>query len=420
MIKNIKRLIPQEFINIYHFLIALLSLAYYRYPARKLRVVGVTGTDGKTTTASLIYHILKNSGKKVSLISTVGTKILDKEVNIPLHITTPDSFFMQKFLLDSRKNGVEFVVLEVSSHALDQNRLLGCNFEGAVFTNLTHDHLDYHHSFGDYRQTKLRLFNRLKWAILNSDDENYNYFADRSIGGGAKVFGYAINKKSNFQARNVRLKKSETFFSLITDTGNSFISSKLTGEFNVYNLLAALAVGEALGIPLEKSKEAIENFNPVEGRMNMIPNRKGLNIVIDYAHTPHALRQVLQNLRKIYSKGKLITVFGCVGERDSQKRPMMGQISTHIADVSIFTMDDARSEVVDSIIGQMELGAIKTRSHYYLKISSRSKAISTAIKKIAKRGDTIAILGMGHEKTISYNGKEHPWSDRKYVESLLK
>lgn len=368
----------------------------YRKPSKKIKTIGVTGTDGKTTTSNIIYHILQTSGIKSGLVSTVNAKIGNKEYDTGFHVTNPGPFLLQKLLSIMVKNKLEYAVLEVTSHGLDQNRNFGVNFKIGVLTNITHEHLDYHKTFENYVKAKAKLFQKSKICIINK-----NYY---------KYFKKYIQKN-----QKVILYNSKT---LSKDILNA-IKSRFKEEYNVQNATAAILVAKELGVEDKKIIKAIKSFPGVEGRMQEIKNKKGIKIIVDFAHTPNALENVLSALKKEKSnKNKLISVFGCAGERDIQKRPMMGEISARLADISIFTAEDPRHEDVNEIIKQMEMGVISTKNIIY-KITDRYKAIRKAID-LANEGDIVVVCGKGHEKSMAYGNIEKPWSDINVVKKILK
>lgn len=403
----------QSLKNIYHLFIALLACIFYRYPAKKLKVIGVTGTDGKTTTVHLIYHLLKSFGYKVSMVSTVGAVIGDKEYNIGFHVTTPDPREVQKYLRQAVDAGSEYMVLEVTSHAIDQNRVAFCNFLIGVLTNVTHEHLDYHKTYQNYVATKMKLLKMAKVAVVNRDDESYKYANSLWRMANGKLVTYGIKNDADFTPEIFPFK------------------ANLLGEFNKYNILAAVAVVRNLGIDQDLIRKALLTFKLPEGRMEMV-QKKPFSVMIDFAHTPNALAQVLSAARSSKPK-KLIAVFGCPGERDFQKRPLMGEISAKLADYTILTAEDPRSENVDKIIDQIAKGCLKSGAQELLipipytlhptpsffRIPDRQEAINFAVQKLARAGDMVVIAGKGHEKSMAVGKKEYPWSDREAVRKAL-
>ena len=353
----VRQILPQWAINYFwHLPIAMIANIFYGFPSRKLKMIGVTGTDGKTTTSHMIYEILKTAGKKVSIISTINSP--------GLHVTSPDPFIIQKLIKEAADVGNEYMVLEVTSHGLDQFRFWGIKFEVGVITNITHEHLDYHKTFENYKNTKLKLLNNSKIPI--------------------------------------EYKKLK-------------INLKIPGEYNIENASAAIAVTTALGIDQKLARKTLENFENLTGRMEEVKNNRGIKIVIDFAHTPNALERVLKTLKS--GRGRLIAVFGCAGQRDEGKRPLMGQIAKRLADYVVVTAEDPRGEL--EMINQQIIQGTKTGKNLFI-IEDREEAINYAINKIAKKGDTVGIFGKGHEKSINLDGKrEIPWSDQEAVKRVL-
>lgn len=401
MIGKIRKFIPYPVINIgKHLPEAVLANLKYGFPGKNLRVIGVTGTDGKTTTVNMIYKILKDSGKKVSMISTINAVIAGKEYDTGFHVTNPGPKDIQKYLKIAQDHGDEFVVLEVTSHGLVQYRVWGVPFEIGVITNITHEHIDYHLTFENYLQAKAKLIKRAKYAVLNTDDPSFKKLEKLASG---KVESFGINGKGKVNEQNFPLKL------------------KVAGDFNILNALAAASVGKILGLSDKAIKKSLENFTPLPGRMEEIPNRKGIKVVVDFAHTPNALEQALKTLRE-QTKGKLIAVFGCASERDRDKRPMMGEISSRLADVTILTDEDPRFEdslaIMEEIFAGMDQGRVKNGENLF-KEPDRAKAIQKALS-LAQKGDVVGIFGKGHEKSINYRGTEKPWSDQEAVLKALK
>ena len=390
----IRKIIPNSIVNtFYHFPKAVLAVLYYRYPAKDLTVIGITGTDGKTTTSTLVYEILRQAGKKAALITSVSAKIGGKELSTGLHVTSPDPWELQKLLRHISDEGFNYVVLESTSHGLAQHRLLGCNFKIGAVTNITHEHLDYHGTWEKYLKDKARLFKKTKFAVLNKDDRSFKLLKKYV---NSKIITYGM-KKADFTLQNFPFK------------------TKMPGEYNQYNCLAAIAVAKLLKISDADIRKAIAGFKGVIGRMDVVYN-KSFKIIIDFAHTPNALKQALTACKAMPCK-RIISVFGCAGLRDIRKRPLMGEISCRLADVSIFTAEDPRTENINNIFKQMESGC-KNKKNLY-KEPDRKKAIKLAIS-MAKKGDIIGIFGKGHEQSMCWGNTEHPWSDHKAVREILK
>ena len=396
--------------------LGLLTSAWYDFPTRKLKVIGVTGTDGKTTTVNLIYSILEAAGKRVGMVSTVSAKIGEKFYETGLHTTTPEPRELWKFLHLMVEKGCEHAVLEVTSHALDQERVAGIDFEISVLTNISPEHLDYHKNFKDYLATKLKLLEKAKLAVVNKDDPSYDQIKFLPL----KVVTYGIKSDADFKAESIRVASRGTSFRV----GERVFETALLGKYNVYNILAAIAATRSLGIDWGSIKKGIENLRALPGRFEKIENDHGLNIVIDFAHTPNALEKVLKLCSKLKASGsRLIVVFGCAGERDRQKRPKMGEIAGRLADFVVLTVEDPRTENVDDIIEEIARGcgeANGVEDRTFFKISDRQEAINFAIQKLARAGDWVLLCGKGHEKSMCFGEKEYSWSECGAVMKALR
>ena len=376
--------------------LSLLASAWWGYPARKLRIIGVTGTDGKTTTSSIIYWLLKKGGKKAGLITSVSAKLGEAEVDTGFHVTNPEPIPLHKLLSEMVKRKLEYAVLEVTSHGLDQDRVWGIPFEIGVLTNITHEHLDYHKNMENYIKAKAKLFLGVKKAILNSSDSSFKQL-QKYIPDTVKTISYPGLGLDPLVVKAIKHRFPE--------------------RYNRFNAEAAYLVATEYGIKTEDIIDGLTSFPSVAGRLEEIKNDKGIKIYIDFAHTPNALKSVLTELKK-RSKGKLISVFGCAGERDKKKRPLMGKISTEIADTSVITSEDPRNEKPENIFEEIT-SEIKDDKKYVL-IPERGEAIAFAIQKLAKKGDTVVFCGKGHEKSMAYKGVEYPWSDYEAVRVALK
>lgn len=402
MINLLRKIIPRKIINTFwHFPVAILANIINGFPSRKIKVVGVTGTDGKTTTTNMIYQILKTAGKNVSMVSTINAVIGEKKYDIGFHVTSPHSFTVQKFLRQAVKAKSEFMVLEVTSHALDQHRFLGVKFDIGIITNITHEHLDYHKSFQNYLNAKAKLIKKVRIAVLNHDEKHFKKLSKKTSG---SVVSFGFSKEADFNP-------------------NKFpINVSIRGRFNILNGLAASAATINSGVNSKDIKLALKTLRSLEGRMQQISNSKGIKIMIDFAHTPNALEQALKAL-KVETQGKVISVFGCAGERDIEKRFLMGEIASRLSDLVVITAEDPRGKI-DEINAQILEGAEKTGGvldkNVFI-INDRQKAIEFAINILAKKGDTVGIFGKGHEKSMNLDGKkELPWSDQLAVEKALK
>lgn len=386
--------------NFYHLFIAIFANIIFLFPGRKLKVIGVTGTDGKTTTASLIYHILKENGKKTSLLTSIGAFIGEKEYQTGFHVTTPSPFALQRFLKKAVSGKSEYFVIEVTSHAIDQYRIWGIPFKIGVLTNITNEHLDYHKTFDKYLKTKLKLLRISDVAIVNGDDKSYDLLSDaKKRKNEHSYLTYGLFSDSKINLKNF-----------------PFESEVLAGDFNKQNALAAISVGKFLGIPDEKIRKAIKTFKMPLGRLDFV-YKKDFSVVIDFAHTPNAFDQLLRSLRPIV-KGRLIHVFGSAGQRDQAKRPLMGEISGKFADVIILTSEDPRAENENTIIEEIASG-IKVKDRIVLRISDRKEAINEAIQ-MAKALDLVVITGKGHEKSMTFGKKDTPWDEYEAVKIALE
>lgn len=404
----LRPIFPQVIVNyLYHFPKAFLAARLYGNPGQDLEIIGVTGTDGKTTTSTLIYHILKSAGKKVALVSTVDAKIGRKNLKTGFHVTSPNPFALQKLLRRMRSQKVRYVVLEVTSHGLDQFRIYPLKPKIAVLTNITHEHLDYHGTFDAYRNAKLKLFKTAEHAVVNKDLPIFNDINARL----PKVLfsTYSLVSDSQIKPDDVIYEETKTVFKL----GNITYTLPMTGEYNLYNALAAISTALLLDISPVDIKRALSNFRGVKGRLDEIENDRGIHTFVDFAHTPNALQSVLTNLRaKVKSGESLIVVFGAAGLRDASKRPMMGKIAASLADKIVLTSEDPRIEnpadIAKSILSGMPP---KKRKDVVVEID-RTKAIDYAINKLAKRGDWVVACGKGHEESMNMDGiEETPWSE---------
>ncbi len=391
----LRGILSQRLINkFYHLPKAVLANFLYGFPTKRLKVIGVTGTDGKTTTTNMIYQILKSAGKKVSMISTVKAEIAGKSYDTGFHVTSPDPFTIQGFAKEAKDAGDEYLVMEVTSHALDQYRFWGVSFEVGVITNVTHEHLDYHKTFDNYLQTKLKLIQGVKTAIVNQGIRGIR---------GSKVITFGLSK-GDFNQKDVKLKLA------------------VVGDYNMENALAALATAFVMDIKKEVAKKALENFKNLTGRMEEVENNKGIRLYVDFAHTPNGLEQALKTLRSQYKSGRLIALIGAEGFRDEGKRSMMGEIAQKLSDVVIVTAVDPRGqiEIINRQIseGAKKAGAVLDRNLFF--INDRQEAIDFAVNNLAKRGDTIGIFGKGHETSMNLDGKkEISWSDVEAIRTAL-
>ena len=394
----------------YHFAQAVVATTKYHHPAKHLRVIGVTGTNGKTTTCFMVWNMLREAGFKAGLMTTVayGVDKLKPELG---HMTTVDAFTLNQRIRQIADAGAEFLVLEVTSHALAEFRTLGIPFEIAVFTNLTHDHLDYHKTFARYRDAKGKLFKKAKFSILNADDPATDYYKTLA----KKYITYGIKNGEN-RAKNIKLAVSGVKYSC----GDINIKTKIPGEFNVYNSLAAALVGQKLGLTTEQIEQGIYSLPEVEGRMNIIDEGQPFTVIVDYAHAPDALEKVFESVKN--HKGRVISVHGGAGRRDPSTRPIRGRILAKYSDIVIITEDDSRDEDPEKIAQGFIDGATKQGKILgkdLIKELDREKAIKLALKS-AKPGDLVLILGKGHEKSILRADGPHDFKDIKIVKKCLK
>lgn len=380
---------------------AILAAAYYQHPSSALKMIGITGTNGKTTTSFLIKHLLDSAGVKTGVIGTIEWIIGDS--HFPASMTTPDVITNHKLLKEMVGAKCQAAVMEATSHALVQNRIGEIGFDIALFTNLTQDHLDYHGDMETYRKAKELLFLGLsddKWAIFNADDPAQ--FKTK-----AKILTYGIDRPADLKAKDLKLSDKGIQFTAVYKGLAIECKSPLIGRFNVYNLLAAIAAGLCSGLTIEHCVTALKTFKGVPGRLERVKNKLGLNIFVDFAHTDDALERVLETLIPI-KKGKLITVFGCGGDRDKQKREKMGRVVSRLSDGAIITSDNPRSEDPEAIIQQI-LKGFDPKCPFSVEVD-RYKAIQKAIEQMGK-DDILLIAGKGHEKEQIFAHKVIPFDD---------
>lgn len=382
----------QRLKNIYHLAQALAAALYYNFPSKKIIVIGVTGTDGKTTTVNMIYQILRENGQKVSIISSVNAVIGSKIYDTGLHVTTPSPWKVQKYLRFALDSGSKYIVLEATSHGLDQNRLAFVDFKIAAVTNITHEHLDYHKSWKGYANSKAKLFENVDFSALNQDDKSYMFLKDRA---GGQLITYGVDKTADINPTNYKFKL------------------KILGGYNLSNALAAAAVCACLEIKKSIIIKALNNFSKITGRMEEINLEQDFRVFVDFAHTPNSLKQALMSLKSqlLAENARLIAVFGSAGQRDRTKRPLMGKVAAEIADLIVLTAEDPRTEEVANICHQIERGfKNKKLGKDYFIISDRQEAIKFAINE-AKENDIVGTFGKGHEKSMCFGNKEYPWDE---------
>ena len=393
--------------------LAFLANNFYDNPSSKLRLVGITGTNGKTTVASLLYQLFKKAGYKVGLLSTVKILVDNKEFKAT-H-TTPDSLTINHYLNEMVNEGCEFCFMEVSSHGIHQKRTEGLQFEGGVFTNLSHDHLDYHSSFAEYRDVKKAFFDGLPktaFALTNVDDKNGNVMFQNTK---ARKLTYALKSYADYKAQILESQLT----GLLLKVNDNEVWVKLIGNFNAYNMLAIYGVAIELGMDKLEALRLLSELESVAGRFQFIISKSKITAIVDYAHTPDALENVLQTISEIRTKNEqLITVVGCGGDRDKTKRPIMAEVASRMSDKAILTSDNPRTEVPELIIEDMEKGVEPQNFKKTVSIVDRKQAIKTACV-MANENDIILIAGKGHENYQEINGVRHDFDDLKIVTELL-
>ncbi|WP_234119952.1 UDP-N-acetylmuramoyl-L-alanyl-D-glutamate--2,6-diaminopimelate ligase [Clostridium hydrogenum] len=391
---------------------SLLSANFYGNPAKKLKLIGITGTNGKTTSTYIMKSMLENAGYKVGLVGTIANYIGDKKIES--HRTTPESMELQKLFHDMVEAGIEYCVMEVSSHSLYLNRVFGITFNEGIFTNLTRDHLDFHKTFENYYKAKMILFENSKNSIINIDNEY-----------GKKVFNdvknskitYGIENEADVRAENINMSSKGTSFDLNYNGNKISAFVSIPGKYNVYNALCSAAACLNEGISLEKVKLGLEKLASVPGRCEIVTNKYNLkfDVIVDYAHTPDGLMNILSTARE-FTKGRLISVFGCGGDRDKTKRPIMGEIGSKMSDIAIITSDNPRSEKPEEIIRDITAGIKKDN---YVTIENREEAIKEALK-MAKEDDVIVLAGKGHEDYQILKDKTIHFDEREVIAKLIK
>ena len=394
--------------------LAFIAANYFEHPSENLKLVGVTGTNGKTTVTSLLYQLFKKAGYKVGLLSTV--KIMVDNTEYKATHTTPDSLTINKYLKLMNDEGVEFCFMEASSHGIHQSRTEGLKFAGGIFTNLSHDHLDYHESFAEYRDVKKAFFDHLPkdaFALSNMDDKNGLVMLQNTE---AKKYTYALKNYADYRAQILE----NEFSGLLLKVNDSELWTKLIGSFNAYNILAIYGAAELLGLEKDEILRLISELDNVSGRFQYFISEEKITAIVDYAHTPDALKNVLETINSIRTKNEeLITVFGCGGDRDKTKRPKMAHIASALSTKVIFTSDNPRSEVPEAIIEDMEKGVEPQNFKKTLSITDRKQAIKTACQ-MAEAKDIILIAGKGHETYQEIKGERFDFDDYKTVQEFLK
>lgn len=393
--------------------LAYMASNYYNHPSENLNLIGVTGTNGKTTIASLLYDLFKAAGFKVGLLSTV--KILVDDTVYPATHTTPDALMINYYLAKMSAVGVEFCFMEVSSHGIHQQRTKGLQFRGGIFTNLSHDHLDYHSSFAEYRDVKKSFFDQLSksaFALTNIDDKNGRIMVQNTA---AKVHSYALKSYADYRGQILE----NQFRGLLMKINDLELWVKLIGTFNAYNMLAVFACADILGLKQPEILQLMSALENVSGRFEYFITKNNITVIIDYAHTPDALKNILQTINSIRTKNEtLITVIGCGGDRDKTKRPKMGHIASALSSKVIFTSDNPRSEDPETIISEMEKGVEPQNFKRILAITNRNQAIKTACQ-MANPNDIILLAGKGHETYQEIKGKRTDFNDQIIAKDFL-
>ncbi len=408
--------------------LAWLCAAWHGYPARRLVVIGVTGTDGKTTTTNLVHSILQAAGYPTGMISTVNAVIGNRTYDTGLHTTTPDAPDVQRYLAEMVQAGITHVVLETTSHGLAQHRVTACEYDVAVLTNITREHLDYHKTFEGYRAAKARLFEALstatrkpgvpKISVLNADDPSYEVFsripADVHL-------SYGLKARAEITAQDVVYRSETMAFQAVTPNGAIPIETALLGAFNVSNILAAVAVGVGLSLPVAAIQEGIRSLRAIPGRMERIEVGQDFLAIVDFAHTPNALGRALETARRL-APGRVIVVFGAAGLRDTGKRPLMGAMAARLADRVILTAEDPRTESLEAILAALASGVVgegKVEGRDFWRVPDRGEAITLAVE-MARPGDAVIVCGKGHEQSMAFGSTEYPWDDRAALRAALE
>ncbi len=408
--------------------LAHLAAAFYSYPSRRLKVIGVTGTDGKTTTCNLIHGVLTAAGHRAGIVSTVSVRIGQEEIDTGFHVTTPEAQDLQAYLRRMLDWGAEYAVIETTSHGLAQRRVDAVDFDVAVLTNITHESLEYHGTFEAYRDAKGRLFSMLdesrrkpgvpKVVVLNADDPSFEFFsafpADLRL-------SYAVEGQADLTATDVQATPAGLRFTALTPAGAFEVASPLLGMYNVYNILAALAVGVSQKLDADVLQAGIASVRSVRGRMDVVDEGQDFMALVDFAHTPGALESALRAARALTDR-RVIVVFGCAGLRDVEKRPMMGEIAACLADVTVITAEDPRTENLATIMDQIVRGAERAGGREglgFFRVPDRGEAIRFAVE-LARPGDVVMVCGKGHEASMCFGTTEYPWSDHVALRKALR
>ncbi|MED5020313.1 UDP-N-acetylmuramoyl-L-alanyl-D-glutamate--2,6-diaminopimelate ligase [Paenibacillus chibensis] len=418
--------LPQVIVKDSRYAMAVMADAFFGSPSSHMKMIGVTGTNGKTTTTYLIEKMMNDHGVNTGLIGTIQMRYGGR--TFPMSGTTPEALELQRSLDDMSAGGVQCCVMEVSSHALEQGRVKGTDFRTAIFTNLTQDHLDYHKSMEEYRAAKGLFFSRLgnkfshqknqrKYAVLNLDDEASQYFAKVTA---AEVITYGLDEKADVRASEISITAQGTHFHVDTFKGSADIQLRMVGKFNVYNALAAITAGLLEGLELDSIKQSLESVPGVDGRVESVDEGQPFAVIVDYAHTPDGLENVLKTVNE-FAKGRVITVFGCGGDRDRTKRPIMGKIAAKYSDMVMVTSDNPRTEDPDLILKDIEAGLLEdsVSEDKYQLIVDRRAAIQKAIE-MASPDDVVLIAGKGHETYQILGHTKHDFDDRIVAKEAIR
>ncbi|MBI3261098.1 UDP-N-acetylmuramoyl-L-alanyl-D-glutamate--2,6-diaminopimelate ligase [Candidatus Berkelbacteria bacterium] len=421
--RRIKPLLPDWAIDASHGLRAVVASMSYRFPARGMTVIAVTGTNGKTTTANMIAQILEAANEKVAMLTTVNFRVSGRSIPNETKMTTISPFALEQFIAKARDAGAKFLVLETTSHAIKQRRIWGIPIDMAVLTNVTHDHLDYHATFKEYRATKARIFRSARFAIVNRDDPSASVFEKAARG---TKLSYGIATRADVMARKLFRQTGSTMFSLIAPTGQVVVDLPLPGLFNVANALAAAAAVIPYGVSLTLIKKTLEHFEAVSGRMEVLSLGQPFTVLVDYAHTPDAFEKIYAALKGGY-KGRLIHVFGATGDRDKTKRPILGALAGRNADIVIVTNEDPYTEDPQEIIDQVAQGVARGAKKYdpkrlgenFFVVANRREAVRRALS-LAKRNDLVLLTGKGHERVMVVGTEKVAYSEQEVVRAELK
>jgi UDP-N-acetylmuramoyl-L-alanyl-D-glutamate--2,6-diaminopimelate ligase len=404
-----------------------MSSTLYGHPSRDTVVIGVTGTDGKTTTTTMIHQMLLNAGRRVGSMSTVDIRFGDAVDPNDARQTTLEALEVQQQLARMRDGGMKYAVIETSSHGLALQRVVGVDYDVAVFTNIAHEHLDFHKTIEAYREAKAQLIDLTagsarkgidKTAVLNRDDPSYAYLVNRPI---ARRITYGLQLDADLKADRVEATPEGLRVEAATPLGPLSLRLKLSGRWNAANALAAAAAGVAVGLTLDEIGQGLESYSGISGRMERVDLGQPFSVIIDYAHTPQSLEKVLRELRPI-TRGKLIAVFGSAGDRDREKRPWMGEIAARLSDYAVFTNEDPREEDAMTILSEIAAGAEEvgwTDGDQYARIEDRREGIAHAVRR-AGPGDTVLLAGKGHERSILIGRGKQPWDERAAAEAAIR